>query len=229
MPLEKNKELIFRELSSKNIIDYENAFFWFSSPTRLNKTLAHYDLYKCIVNLPGDVFELGVYKATSLVRWASFRNLLENDFSRKIVGMDAFGQFPIDNVESINDKNFITKFELAGGKGLDLQEIEELMRRKGFQNFDLVQGNIFTTLPIYLEENPHTRLALLHLDMDVKEPTAFALDILYDRLVPGGIVVIDDYNSVAGATEAVDEFISKKSLKLEKLTHYYVPTFFRKP
>ena len=84
-------------------------------------------------------------------------------------------------------------------------------------------------MPIYLEQNPHTRLALLHLDMDVKEPTAFALDILYDRLVPGGIVVIDDYNSVAGATEAVDEFISKKSLKLEKLTHYYVPTFFRKP
>jgi hypothetical protein len=96
-----------RGLSDGNVWDYENGFYWFSSPTRLNKMLAHYELYKSIVGLPGDIFELGVYKAASLIRLATFRNLLENDFSRKIVGFDAFGKFPKDQLSQQHDLTFI--------------------------------------------------------------------------------------------------------------------------
>ena len=35
---------------------------------------------------------LGVSKGASLVRFATFRDALENDFARKIVGFDAFPQ-----------------------------------------------------------------------------------------------------------------------------------------
>ena len=48
------------------------------------------------------------------------------------------------------------------------------------------------------------------------------------RLVTGGIIVVDDYNAVRGATEAVDRFIETKP-KLEKLPFYHVPSFIRKP
>jgi hypothetical protein len=54
-----------RTLDSNHICDYENAFYWFSHPTRLNKLIAHYELYKSIAGLPGEIFELGVYK----VKW----------------------------------------------------------------------------------------------------------------------------------------------------------------
>ena len=64
--------------------------------------------------------------------------------------------------------------------------------------------------------------------MDVKEPTLFALDLLYDRVVPNGIIVFDDYGTIAGETEAVDEFIQKKRLVLEKLTFYKTSSFIRK-
>ena len=67
------------------------------------------------------------------------------------------------------------------------------------------------------------------LDMDVKEPTDFALGLLYDRVVPGGIIVFDDYNAVAGETISVDEFVAKHKLKLEKLPFYNVPAYVRKP
>ncbi len=218
-----------RGLSKSNVWDYENAFYWFSHPSRLNKLLAHYDLYKNITNLPGDILELGVYKAASLVRLATFRNLLENDYSRKIVGFDAFGKFPITNLSLKVDIDFIEGFEKAGGNGLALDEVKSIFVQKNFENVTLNEGNVFDTLPKYLEKYPATRIAFLHLDMDVKEPTTFALNLLYDRVVPGGLIVLDDYNSVAGETDAVDEFLKTHRLKIEKTSHYIVPSFIRKP
>ncbi|MCB2074519.1 MAG: class I SAM-dependent methyltransferase [Novosphingobium sp.] len=208
---------------------YENGFYWFSETGRIAKLLAHHELYRSIMDLPGDVFELGVYKAASLIRFATFRSLFENDQSRKIVGFDAFGSFPRDGLALDSDLSFIDRFEEAGGDGLTQEEVSILLDDKGFSNIALEAGNVFDTLPSYLARYPATRLALLHLDMDVQEPTAFALELLWDRIVPGGLVVIDDYNAVAGATDAVDEFISARGLKLEKLGHYYVPAFIRKP
>lgn len=218
-----------RGLSKSQVWDYENAFYWFSHPARMNKMLAHYELYKSIIDLPGDIFELGVYKAASLVRLATFRNLLENDYSRKIVGFDAFGKFPVNHITQKVDLDFIEDFEKAGGEGLSRQEVERIFKEKNFQNFILNEGNVFDTVPEFLERYPATRIAFLHLDMDVKEPTSFALELLYERVVPGGLIVLDDYNAVAGATDAVDDFLKNHRLKLEKYSHYCVPSFIRKP
>jgi len=218
-----------RGLVKESVWDYENGFYWFSSKSRLNKMLAHYELYKSIVDLPGHIFELGVYKGASLVRLATYRDALENDFSRKIVGFDAFGEFPSEGLNAEDDLKFIERFESVGGHGLAKDEVDELLRVKGFENFKLIKGNVFDTLPGYLEKHPETRLSFLHLDMDVKEPTDFALELLYERVVPGGLIVFDDYNAVAGETLSVDEFVSKHRLKVEKLSFYNLPSFIRKP
>lgn len=219
----------FKGLKRKNVWDYENGFYWFSSKSRLNKLLAHYEIYKKILKIPGHIFEFGVYKAVSLIRFATFRNIIENDLSRKIVGFDAFGAFPTNKLKINDDLNFIKTFESAGGHGLDEDEVKNILLSKGFENFNLIKGNVFDTLPSYLKNNPETRLALLHLDMDVKEPTDFVLQLLYERVVPGGIIIFDDYNAVAGETNSVDEFIKNYQLKLEKIPFYNVPTFVRKP
>ncbi|WP_428526425.1 TylF/MycF/NovP-related O-methyltransferase [Roseibium sp.] len=221
--------MIVRGLDKDSVWDYENGFYWFSHKSRLNKMLAHYELYQSIVGLPGHIFELGVYKGASLIRLATFRDSLENDFSRKIVGFDAFGEFPTDGLKVEDDLKFVERFEQAGGHGLSREELNDLLVSKGFENFSLVKGNVFDTLPSYLEENPETRLAFLHLDMDVKEPTDFALEMLYQRVVPGGLIVFDDYNAVAGETLSVDNFVRQHGLKIEKLPFYHVPAFIRKP
>ena len=74
-------------------------------------------------------------------------------------------------------------------------------------NIELVEGNIFDTLAKYLINYPATRIEFLHLDMDVMESTEHALNMLYERVVPNGLIVFDDYSSVAGETDAMDEFI----------------------
>lgn len=221
--------LDIRGMNSSGAYDYENAFYWFSHPTRINKLISHYELYRKILDLPGDIWELGVFKGASLVRLATFRNLLENDHSRKIVGFDSFGKFPRADLTVPSDLEFITKFEESAGDGLNKEQVQQVLKRKKFDNIFLQQGNVFETIPRYLAENPATRIAFLHLDMDVREPTVFALESLYDRIVPNGLIVLDDYNSVAGETDAVDEFVSKKNLAIKKTHHYYIPAYIQKP
>ena len=63
--------------------------------------------------------------------------------------------------------------------------------------------------------------------MDVAEPTEYVLNTLFNRMVKGGLIVIDDYNDVSGATSVVDKFVKEKKLKLEKLNYYQKPSFIR--
>ena len=217
--------LEIRGLSPERAWDYENAFHWFSHPSRISKCLAHYEIYKKIIDLPGDVIEFGVYKTASLVRLATFRKILENDYSRKIIGFDAFGKFPHNSKNIDSDKEFIHKFEKEGGDGLSLREVQSILDHKQFDNIELVQGDVLETLPNWLSLNPQCRVALLHLDMDVYAPTKYVLDELWERVVVGGIVIFDDYNSVEGETLAVDEFVKTKGLKLTKNRFYTVPSY----
>jgi len=216
-------------ISEKNVWDYENGFYWFSNTSRLNKLLCHYELYKMILHVPGDIFECGVFKGTSFIRFCQFRDAIENQYTRKIVGFDVFGKFPRDKIETDSDLEFIEKLESTEGTGVTLQELDSILQNKGYKNYRLIQGNVFDTLEKYLEEKPESRLALLHLDMDVAEPTEYVLNKLFKRVVKGGIIVIDDYNDVEGATEVIDKFIYKNNLKIETLSIFGQLAFIRKP
>jgi hypothetical protein len=40
----------------------------------------------------------------------------------------------------------------------------------------------------------HLRFAFVHLDLDLPRPTLAALEYFHPRLVPGGILIADDYS-----------------------------------
>ena len=212
--------------AASDVYEAENTFYLRSHPSRLAKLLAHYELYRMISALPGAVVEMGVYKGASLLRFATFRGIVENAFSRPVIGFDAFGAFPRSGVEGSADQAFIEKFEAAGGDGIAKADLEAIADEKGFANIELVGGNIFDTLPDWLARQPAQKIALLHLDMDVYEPTIFALEQLLPRMVRGGIVVFDDYGLVEGATRAADEMCAAHGFRMAKLSNYVIPAYF---
>jgi hypothetical protein len=207
----------------------ENTFYLRAPVGRMGKLIAHWELYRQITGLPGAVVELGVYKGASLMRFAMFRSLAEHETSREIHGFDAFGTFPRSGVEQAEDRDFIDRFEAERGDGIARDTLRDLIADKGIGNVHLHQGNVFDTLPAYLAQRPELRIALLHLDMDVYEPTAFALDRLVPHMVPGGLILFDDYGLVAGATRAAEEVAQRLKLGFGKLGHYAVPAFLRMP
>lgn len=207
--------------------EHENGFYLTCDTGRIGKFISHLEIYKKIISLPGDVIEFGVYKGSSLVRLMSFRDLLENSNSRKIYGFDAFGKFP-DSVQLKSDQEFIEKFQDNGGFGISKNDLEQVLQKKQFTNYDLVAGDIMKTLPNFLIENPAIRLSLVHIDVDVFEPTQLILNLLWERMVDGGIIMLDDYGLVEGETKAVDEFFSDKNVQILKLPYYRVPSFIIK-
>jgi hypothetical protein len=203
--------------------DYENGFYLTSDPTRIGKLLAHYELYKRIVSLPGHVVECGVFKGASLLRFATFRRLLEHDDSRQIVGFDVFGSFPRDNDAA--DSAFVEQFERRAGIGISPEELTAILRHKTFTNVKLVRGDVRQTIPQFAAERPEFKVSLLHLDFDVYEPTRTALEYFFPRVVPGGVIVLDDYGTVPGATRAIDEFLAGRNLSIQKLSLAHIPAF----
>lgn len=115
---------------TEKAFDYENGFYLTSKPYRMGNMLAHYELYKKILALPGDVIELGVFKGGSLIQFATFRELLENQNSRKIIGFDVFGKFPEENsIDS--DKKFAQEWnEKFADEFVDKIDIENSLSEK---------------------------------------------------------------------------------------------------
>ena len=220
----KKTKSSFSKISTSEIWDAENIYHLKTDISRMSQILYHYELYKKILNIPGSIIECGVFKGSSLVRFLTYRSVLENNFSREVIGFDAFGKFP--NSIKKNDKKFIKIWNKKANDGINIHELKKILIDKKFENFELIKGNVIKTIPKFLKNNTNLKIAILHLDMDVYEPTKVALNKFQKYMSKGGIIIIDDYSKVEGATKAVDEFLKKnKKLKLKKLYFYSKPIF----
>jgi hypothetical protein len=87
-----------------------------------------------------------------------------------------------------------------------VEEVREYLAP--FPFVDVIQGRIQDVEPM-LEGEVH----LVHIDVDIYAPTRFALDIVAERLAPGGIAIVDDYGftTCPGAKQALDEFIDERA------------------
>ena len=77
---------------------------------------------------------------------------------------------------------------------------------------------------IYPETHPEdlTNLAFIHCDCDQYESYRAVIDNMWPLLVPGGIILFDDYPYLAGAKKAVEESFSIDRLKLCGARYYVV-------
>jgi len=205
--------------------EYENAFYLASDVSRMGKLLAHYELFRRTLEVPGAIVECGIFKGASLVRWATFRQLFGGPESKSIVAFDVFGEFPETGWEP--DKAVRDRFiDAAGSQSIGVDQLRSVLKHKGIgANVDLVQGDITETLPAYVEAHPQLTISLLNLDTDVHEPAVTILECLWPRIVPGGVLLIDDYGVFPGETSAVDAYFEDKPVTLQKLPFNNTPTY----
>ncbi len=71
-------------------------------------------------------------------------------------------------------------------------------------------------------------IAVLRLDADWYESTKCALENLYDNVVPGGYILVDDYGHWEGCKKAVDEFLSSRNIKANLQKVDYAGVYFQK-
>jgi hypothetical protein len=205
--------------------DYENAFYLTCSPGRVGKLLAHFELYRLASTVPGAYVECGVFKGASFARFAAFRHLFETEETRPMVGFDTFDTFPDTAFEA--DKSRRQRFvDTAGADSLSVGQLAHLLQQKGCGgNVSLVAGDICQTVPDFVERHPEFRIALLHVDVDVFEPTDVVMRRLAPLVVPGGVIVLDDYGVFPGATRAVDDYLAGRAERIRKFPYSLAPAY----
>jgi Macrocin-O-methyltransferase (TylF) len=212
----------------KKAFEYENNFYLSCDISRISKIIAHYELYKMAMHVPGVIIECGVFKGVSFSRFAAFRDIFGNPHAKRLIGFDTFGRYP--DTQYKDDQTFRSAFiSSAGDQSISEEQMMQVLRNKGTErNVELVPGDVTRTVPAYVKEHPELKISLLNLDTDIYEPAVTALEYLYPRLVKGGILLLDDYGSFPGETQAVDDYFQGKRIKIRKFPFCVTPSYIIK-
>ncbi len=181
--------------------DVLESFAIYARRINITRFLAHYELYRMVREVPGSIVECGVYQGNSFFAFAKFLEIFHpGDRIRHVIGFDSFEG--LRNFREEDGPFYPNRSKVVGGWSaagfkqafhqlLDIYHRDSFVpnAKRGF----IVEGNILETVPQYVKEHPGLRISLLHLDVDVFEPTYCALEHLYPLVVPGGLVVLDEY------------------------------------
>jgi O-methyltransferase len=171
--------------------------------------------YLVAQRIPGDIVECGVWKGGSMMA-AALTLLKQNDASRHLYlfdtfeGMTAPVQHDVDfQGSSAADQMKKAKKDDAASiwAAVPLDEVKRNLASTGYdpQKVHFIKGKVEDTLPGQAPPG----IAMLRLDTDWYESTRHELEHLFPRIVPGGILIIDDYGHWQGARKAVDEYFQE--------------------
>ncbi len=127
--------------------------------------------------------------------------------------LDSFeGMPPVDEIDGNQAREWErdTKgFRYFDNLRADVDEFEALVRKvaRDDQDVHIHKGWFAETLRDFPRD---CAIAVLRLDGDWYESTMSCLENLYDQVLPGGIVIIDDYLDWDGCTRAVHDFLSSR-------------------
>jgi len=173
--------------------------------------------------VPGDVVECGVWRGGGLAMMGA--GCADAGDTRQLWAFDSFQGLPPPSDNDTPDEH------QAYHAGLNLGDpdmVRMICHRLGQDPHALhiIPGWFQDTLPTA----PVEQIALLHADGDWYDSVRIVLDTLYDRVSPGGAVVVDDYAYWEGARRALDDFLDAHGLPLDVLHHDAAPAaYFFKP
>jgi len=222
-----DREIVFSTKQTLQLRDYpirdidEDAEFTPIFRAARNFTMtgkdAMYALYQAVqyvvaAKVPGDFVECGVWRGgSSLVAALSLRAL--GDQSRILHLFDTFEGMAPPTAADVDRSggrasDYIDRY---GDEGkwcyVGEDEVRAVFAAEGFDEdrVRLYKGDVVDTLPASRLDT----ISVLRLDTDWYESTRVELEVLYPKLSPGGVLIIDDYGHWRGARQAVDEYFAK--------------------
>ena len=175
-------------------------------------------------HLEGDLVECGVFKGGNLILMKHICEKLK--LKKNIYAYDTYSgmtvptEHDIELDTNIKAKEIMNKSYNNRQKGNNIWCYATLDQvkynlSKEFSNYDeikFIKGPVENSL--LEEENLPKKISILRLDTDFYSSTKIELEILYPRLIKGGVLIIDDYGSWGGSKKAVDEFFNQKKVWL---------------
>ena len=165
-------------------------------------------------DIPGAFVECGAWRGgTGFLMAGLLRAQAAKD--RKVWLFDSFeGSQPPQEVDGAAALAWATNKEgvhYHDNMRVGVEQVRQTAKDLGLDaRLQIVKGWFDATLPAHRQRiGP---IALLRIDCDWYASVRCCLETLYDQVVPGGIVVFDDYYTFDGCAAAVHEFLGTKSL-----------------
>ena len=166
-------------------------------------------------SISGDVIECGVWRGGSCIFMEGYLDAYGMT-DRRLFVADSFEGLPVPTLPQ--DEHLDLSKEKYPELAISLETVKE-----NFRLYDLLLPNVHflkgwfkDTLPAA----PIEQIAVLRMDGDLYESTQDILNNLYDKVSPGGAIIVDDYGAIEACAHAVHDFFDRRSLpqpKLEKI------------
>lgn len=233
-------EKLFAETKLSTFEMFRN-FPVFTPRYNIARFLVHYELFKKIIDVPGAIIDLGVYRGASTFTWGKLCEIFcPTDVRKIVIGFDTFEGFPSLGAEDgpVDVHNDVRVGGYYGGASVerDLDLAAEAMRHdkhiRHINRVEFIKGDAVTTIPKFVNaKGAGFRIALLNLDLDLYEPTKVALEQFVPRMARGGMIIVDEYavDTFSGETKAVDEYFTRhfgKKPRVVKFPWHSNPTGF---
>jgi len=222
----KTKKFI-HDLSSQDIFDSFNNFIFSDDQKIFDKLASKINFCSITKNIPGNIVELGVFKGSGMFAWLKSLEF-NSSKNKKVIGFDLFNKNKLLTSIKTDDKELMNKLFLQRSFKIDGYDkiLIEILKKSKFNNYEIIKGNVENTVKNYLKKNLGFRASIVNFDLDVYKPTLTCLNLLWPRLVKGGIFIFDEYNiNEWSESDAVDEFIDQKKIKI-KTTNLISPSAF---
>ncbi|KAG2498109.1 hypothetical protein HYH03_003867 [Edaphochlamys debaryana] len=191
----------------------------------------YYLLKHALLTVPGDVAETGLFQGGSGILMALMLHSWDFCGHRRYWGFDSFRGLPRAVAADMAGSATVGA---AGQMAVARDVVEANFKAAGVN----MSSGLVTLIPGWFNETlpgaAVRHIAFLRLDGDMFTSTRDALVNLYDKVVPGGLVYVDDYGSFNGCKMAVDIFRKQRGITqplhwIRELAYPVEAVWWRKP
>ena len=166
-------------------------------------------------NIQGAVVECGTWKGALICGAKKMLKSLGD--TRNVYAFDSFEGLPVPDDRDFHTESNFPAIQWFNGLPVNercyatLDEFKANMRGLGLEEHDILikKGWFENTCKDFPEQ-----IAILRFDGDWYKSTMDVLINLYDKVVPGGILIFDDYYYWHGNKQAVDEFLQMRNINV---------------
>jgi len=211
-------------LGKQNIVTAEivSNFPSFVGHVNLVRFLSLYEVYHSTLQLSGSIADLGTWKGASFFTFGKLVKIFEPYSNTEVHGFDWFrGQVPGEPDDPRNEGKYISsKDDLL--QMIKMQGLEGLMK---LHDLDLV-----TEIEHFFSSHPALRFKVAFIDCGIESVLKSSLPVIWSRMVPGGVLILDHFNHEISPTESLILLETIGNVKIEQASFSRSPTgFITKP
>ncbi len=208
---ESERAAYFEDCAGSSL-DKIHSFMRFVRRQDFAKLLAYAELFRMTEGVVGNIADCGVYFGQGMMTYAHLCASLEPyNYQCKVLGFDTFeGDTALGDKDAGQDAVDRKQWQYKADVFEDMMHCIDIFDGdrplNHLEKIVLIKGDLGVTAKQYVDEHPESLFRIIHLSVNLYEPTLAALMQFGPRLSRGGIVAVHGLNySALGAQRALME------------------------